>query len=259
MRSGPQGAQTCPGCGSGLEPEISGAWQIEQCPRCRGLWLDPETFRAICEWEGAEEVPSPALPAPSGARRAAAREEPVRYRRCPLCQEAMARVNFARVSGVIVDVCRPHGAFLEAGELARIRRFLRAGGRARYARSRAIEEDAARARERERSRDRARPAPLTASPDPLDLLDLLDRVTRSGRWARGRTRSARSSFLLAAGLAAFGALALWTAFHRGSWRINSSPLGNVLLGTVALLAAVDALRDGIERWKEGGTGLDQRR
>ena len=39
----------------------------------------------------------------------------------------MHRRNFARLSGIIVDECL-HGAFLDAGELKRIVKFLKAGG-----------------------------------------------------------------------------------------------------------------------------------
>jgi len=56
----------------------------------------------------------------------------------------MNRNAFGRVSGVIVDVCRKHGVWFDAGELAEVVRFIEAGGMAR-------------ARERE-SQDKAREA-----------------------------------------------------------------------------------------------------
>jgi len=37
-------------------------------------------------------------------------------------------VNFARCSGVIVDVCRSHGTWFDAHELHRIVHFIRDGG-----------------------------------------------------------------------------------------------------------------------------------
>ena len=36
--------------------------------------------------------------------------------------------NFAGCSGVIVDECRSHGVWFDAGELARIMQFIREGG-----------------------------------------------------------------------------------------------------------------------------------
>jgi hypothetical protein len=51
----------------------------------------------------------------------------------------MNRLNFGRLSGTVVDVCRGHGTFLDAGELHAIVRFIQGGGLDR-ARQRQIEE-----------------------------------------------------------------------------------------------------------------------
>ena len=40
----------------------------------------------------------------------------------------MNRINFARCSGVIVDVCKGHGTWFDRDELSRIIEFIRAGG-----------------------------------------------------------------------------------------------------------------------------------
>ena len=40
----------------------------------------------------------------------------------------MNRVNFARCSGVVVDVCKAHGTWFDRDELRRIVEFIRAGG-----------------------------------------------------------------------------------------------------------------------------------
>jgi Zn-finger nucleic acid-binding protein len=49
----------------------------------------------------------------------------------------MNRINFARCSGVVVDVCKGHGTWFDRDELSRIVEFIRGGGL-----------DAARAREK---------------------------------------------------------------------------------------------------------------
>ena len=48
----------------------------------------------------------------------------------------MHRRNFASISGVMIDVCRKHGVWLDHSELERILAFVREGGldRARSAR-----------------------------------------------------------------------------------------------------------------------------
>ena len=40
----------------------------------------------------------------------------------------MSRVNFARCSGILLDVCRPHGTWFDDEELRAIVKFIRAGG-----------------------------------------------------------------------------------------------------------------------------------
>ena len=50
------------------------------------------------------------------------------YRSCSVCGHTMQRRNFARISGVIVDECRIHGTFFDAGELEDVLAFVRSGG-----------------------------------------------------------------------------------------------------------------------------------
>lgn len=54
--------------------------------------------------------------------------EPVRYRICPECETTMNRVNFARISGIIVDVCKTHGSWFDVHELPGVLEFVRKGG-----------------------------------------------------------------------------------------------------------------------------------
>jgi Zn-finger nucleic acid-binding protein len=64
--------------------------------------------------------------------------EKISYRPCPRCRKMMNRVNFAKYSGVVLDVCRAHGTFFDRDELHRVVMFIQAGGL-----------DRARARDRE--------------------------------------------------------------------------------------------------------------
>jgi hypothetical protein len=52
----------------------------------------------------------------------------VRYRNCLACGKMMHRVNFGRLSGTVIDVCKGHGALLDAGELHAIVTFIQGGG-----------------------------------------------------------------------------------------------------------------------------------
>ena len=52
----------------------------------------------------------------------------VSYVPCPECALLMNRVNFARCSGVIVDICKQHGTWFDRDELSRIVEFIHEGG-----------------------------------------------------------------------------------------------------------------------------------
>lgn len=68
-----------------------------------------------------------------------------RYKPCPRCGELMNRRLFGKRSGVILDRCRDHGSWIDAGELRQLMEWTRAGGRI-YHEEREAGEDAARRR-----------------------------------------------------------------------------------------------------------------
>lgn len=52
----------------------------------------------------------------------------MRYLACPVCTARMNRVNFARSANVIVDVCKEHGIWFDAGEVHAVIDFVERGG-----------------------------------------------------------------------------------------------------------------------------------
>ena len=105
-----------------------------ECPNCDGVWVDAETFEQVCNTRDTQ-----AAVLHHGAPEARTVEREVRYRPCARCGTMMNRVNFAKVSGTVVDVCKNHGTFLDRGELQGIVRFIQGGGLER-ARQRQIED-----------------------------------------------------------------------------------------------------------------------
>lgn len=71
----------------------------------------------------------------TASRLALAGSGPVRYVPCPVCAQTMARRNFGRVSGIIVDVCASHGTWFDAGELDQAVAFASTGRMQREAES----------------------------------------------------------------------------------------------------------------------------
>jgi Zn-finger nucleic acid-binding protein len=117
----------CPRCRVEMGSAALGATRLRECAQCGGLWVDVDSFEQICaDREQQAAVLGAASPAPSNAvKETGAR---VRYVPCPECDQLMNRINFARCSGVIVDVCKGHGTWFDHEELTEIVEFIRAGG-----------------------------------------------------------------------------------------------------------------------------------
>jgi Zn-finger nucleic acid-binding protein len=99
---------------------------LRECARCDGLWVDAAAFeRIVSEREEQSAVLGAASLVPKQGGGGAGE---VRYVPCPECGQLMNRVNFARCSGVVVDVCKGHGTWFDRDELRRIVEFIRGGG-----------------------------------------------------------------------------------------------------------------------------------
>lgn len=55
-------------------------------------------------------------------------ETVIKYKKCPVCDITMHRLNYRAVSGVIVDKCHKHGIWLDAGELLQLNEWKKVGG-----------------------------------------------------------------------------------------------------------------------------------
>jgi Zn-finger nucleic acid-binding protein len=157
------GARHCPHCGSPVSRQTAGEAAKEACPRCKvpmtivavgettlaecgtckGVWVDADAFDRLCGDREAQAAvihgntlqPGPPVTGKTSLER-------ISYRPCPRCQKMMNRVNFAKYSGVVLDVCRAHGTYFDRDELHRVVMFIQAGGldRARMRDREALEE-----------------------------------------------------------------------------------------------------------------------
>jgi len=118
---------SCPRCSGGLTEVRLGETPLCECGSCHGLWIDASAFEQICT---DRERHSIVLGTASAAFVPGQRpfEAKVTYVRCPACRTLMNRVNFAKCSGVIIDVCRQHGAWFDRDELQHIVQFIHGGG-----------------------------------------------------------------------------------------------------------------------------------
>lgn len=116
----------CPRCRVKLNGVQVGQVTLLECAKCEGVWADAATFNEICtdqEEQAAVLGEATHLPADDGHD-----IDQVRYVPCPICSKLMNRVNFAKCSHVIVDVCVEHGTWFDKDELRRIVEFIRGGG-----------------------------------------------------------------------------------------------------------------------------------
>lgn len=124
-------ALRCPRCpdsaGARLAPRTLGTTSLSECAVCGGTWLDAQTFAAVITERDRQAALATALPGASTASRPPP-EGVVRYLKCPECARLMNRENFGRRSGVVIDLCKSHGAWLDAGELGEVVGFVMRGG-----------------------------------------------------------------------------------------------------------------------------------
>lgn len=116
-------ALSCPRCKRTLMNRRYAELDVDECDGCGGLFIEPAMLDRIVASRDATTGLHLALP-----RRAYEREAVVAYIRCPVCDNTMNRQAFGRVSGVIVDVCRSHGVWFDAGELSEVLTFVARGG-----------------------------------------------------------------------------------------------------------------------------------
>ena len=100
-----------------------------ECADCDGTWIETSAFEQLCAQR--ERQAAVVRRAADGGKAAAPSAGRVSYRPCPQCGKMMNRLNFARLSGAIIDVCSGHGTFLDRGELHAVVKFILDGGLSR--------------------------------------------------------------------------------------------------------------------------------
>jgi len=128
----------CPDCKEALSAFRSAPGSLHDCPKCGGQFVEHLLLRDLLERREVYGAAAPQRPA-----RTPAVTPPVRYIHCPVCSVVMNRKNFGGSSGVVVDVCKAHGIWFDAGELPRVIAFVESGGlaRARQRELEAVEEE----------------------------------------------------------------------------------------------------------------------
>jgi Zn-finger nucleic acid-binding protein len=108
------GTPACPRCSTALErsalaPRLVDGATMHECSACRGAFVRGPDWDLLSA-EPTRAVETLAVPEAVGPRI-------FRSVRCPACARPMERVTFGAVSGVVIDVCPPHGAWFDEGAL----------------------------------------------------------------------------------------------------------------------------------------------
>lgn len=178
--------QPCPACKpvALLTQRRVGETALLECRRCAGFWVDVDVLghlidKASQKALGKDWMIEEALR--GGAAAIEEAQEGAFYRKCPCCGKMMLRRNYGGRSGVIVDVCREHGAWFDANELTRVLEWVGSGG---LAKARKTDVDDAEHQRRlneiaqtfERQRERMRGghnSPLSPARGVGNILDIL--------------------------------------------------------------------------------------
>jgi Zn-finger nucleic acid-binding protein len=132
----PKDDRQCPRCDQQLGGRLVGDIVVDECVACHGLWLDHVAVKRIVtdRQQARAESLLGALPQTLKYEMQPAGRNSKMYIKCPVCRVVMNRKLFAAGSGVVVDICRDHGAFFDTGELPRIIEYVMQGGLEKAAR-----------------------------------------------------------------------------------------------------------------------------
>lgn len=122
----------CPRCKNALVGRRIEDVFVHECPECAGVFLDENAIGLVVQDGGNARARAivDALP-----RRAFSPipADGTFYVPCPTCGTMMNRKLFAARSRIVVDVCRSHGTFFDAGELPALIDFVQSGALAKEA------------------------------------------------------------------------------------------------------------------------------
>jgi len=139
----------CPRCKVALQSLKIDTVLIRECGRCGGFWSDIAAFENLC---ANKESQASVIGFIGSYVHQNADAPAISYVPCADCGQLMNRSNFARSSGVIIDMCKQHGVWFDADELPKIIDFIDKGGidRSREKEKIAIADERSKLRDEER-------------------------------------------------------------------------------------------------------------
>lgn len=110
---------TCPRCSANLAPLTIEGQDALACPANHGIWIAQERLDAIAEDDDEHSTGS------EERAWAASDHDPdtlftEKFRACPVCAKTLHKDVWKYGSGVVIDTCGEHGAWVDSGELDRM-------------------------------------------------------------------------------------------------------------------------------------------
>lgn len=116
----------CIVCGEDLVNREHEGVQVDECPAGHGLWVGLSELSAIATSEDRARPETERVAerqaAGAGMANVVQAIEREGRRACPVCGDLMSKLEYAS-SGIVLDRCAGHGAWLDAGELERVEAF----------------------------------------------------------------------------------------------------------------------------------------
>jgi Zn-finger nucleic acid-binding protein len=111
-----------------MAPQHVASGTLETCDSCGGAYLDAallESMLSDVQHKAFDRIELVARAAPQNMQPAS---PGTNYVKCPDCRTIMNRRQFAHGAGVVLDGCKGHGTFFDAGELRKVVDFMKSGG-----------------------------------------------------------------------------------------------------------------------------------
>ncbi|HEY0477972.1 MAG TPA: zf-TFIIB domain-containing protein, partial [Kofleriaceae bacterium] len=124
----PHAQRPCPRCTAPLHARRVGDLVIDECAACLGVFLDHVAIKRVVIDRAQSRADALLGALPRGELKPIPAAGQKMYLPCPVCHVVMNRRLFAAGTGVIIDVCRTHGTFFDAGELPLVIEFVMNGG-----------------------------------------------------------------------------------------------------------------------------------
>lgn len=117
-------AVRCPTCIAHAHLVQLGPLTIDLCGICGGVWFDKDELSQLPGALGEAELRETATAVLAKVRLASAATRTAKYLPCPVCKARMPKHNHLQMSGIVIDRCAEHGAWVEQKDVIRLLHLL---------------------------------------------------------------------------------------------------------------------------------------